>query len=341
MRRRTMKTTSFPPSAKPLRRAAVLLAALALAAPAAAAETVTFITGTLDSFEEQGYTDANGRWTWTEGAATPTVSESNGVRRLSFVLGAGQSLEYHPLVDCPTNGTADVVVSNAMLHVAAALPVSANPDHQASITAAKPAGEETAAYYGWAGAMTNNVPVWFRLAGRTPVEGEEVDVTLSFDYAADPATVSYRVGETPLSSATNAEQTAFALATAYRKVRYLSFTGMGSIGAMAGTVVVFDTTPPAIEPGEGLVAGDPPAVEVTADGFVVRFRTKKAGVTYTLLSSATLSRDDADWTPVVGEKASYESKAIAESAPDGERIELAAPIPGNQPVQFYRIRAAW
>lgn len=144
--------TRFSPSA------AFAAAILSCALSAPAAETVTFITGTLDSFEQQGYTDANGTWQWTPGAAAPTVSESNGVRRLSFVLGAGQSLEYYPGIDCPTNGTAEVVVSNALLHVAAALPTAANPDHQASITAAKPAGEETAAYYGWAGAMTNDAP---------------------------------------------------------------------------------------------------------------------------------------------------------------------------------------
>ena len=322
--------------------APALAAALALLAVPSAAETVSFITGTIDSFEAQGYTDANGRWTWTEGAASPTVSESNGVRRLSFALGAGQSLEYHPQVACPTNGTADVVVSNALLHVATALPATANPDHQASITAAKPAGEETAAYYGWAGAMTNGAPVWFRLAGATPAEGAEVDVTMKFDYRADPATVSYLVGETTLSSPTNAEQTAFALATAYRKVRYLAFTGSGSIGAMAGTVVVFDTTPPAVEPGEGLVDGDPPAIEAAADGFVVRFRTKKAGVTYTLLSSAKLSRDDAAWTPVEGEKATWtSSEAKVGADPDGELVALEADIPDGQTVQFYRIKATW
>ena len=322
--------------------APALAAALALLAVPAAAETVSFITGTIDSFEAEGYTDANGRWTWTEGAASPSVTTSNGVRRLSFALGAGQSLEYHPQVACPTNGTADVVVSNALLHVATALPTSANPDHQASITAAKPAGESEAAYYGWAGAMTNGAPVWFRLAGATPAGGAEVDVTMRFDYAADPATVSYLVGETLLSSATNAEQTAFALATAYRKVRYLAFTGSGSIGAMAGTVVVFDTTPPAVEPGEGLVDGDPPAIEAAADGFVVRFRTKKAGVTYKLLSSEKLSRDDADWTFVEGEKATWtSSEAKVGADPDGELVALEAPIPEDQTVQFYRVRASW
>lgn len=327
---------------RPLLPAPALAAALALLAAPAAAETVSFITGTIDSFEAEGYTDANGRWTWTEGAASPIVSTSNGVRRLSFVLGAGQSLEYHPQVVCPTNGTADVVVSNALLHVATVLPTSANPDHQASITAAKPAGESEAAYYGWAGAMTNGAPVWFRLAGATPAEGAEVDVTMKFDYAASPAMVSYLVGETLLSSATNAEQTAFALATAYRKVRYLAFTGSGSIGAMAGTVVVFDTTPPAVEPGEGLVDGDPPAIAAAADGFVVRFRTKKAGVTYTLLSSPKLSRDDADWTPVEGEKATWtSSEAKVGADPDGELIALEAPIPEGQTVQFYRIQATW
>ena len=317
------------------------LAALSLPA-AAANQTVTFITGTIDSLAAEGYTDANGRWNWTEGASAPAVSESNGVRRLAFSLKANESLEYHPEVECPTNGTAEVVVSNALLHVAAALPASANPDHQASITAAKPAGEETGAYYGWAGAMANGAPVWFRLAGAEPRgDGTEVTAALSFDYTKDPATVTFRIDDATLCSATNAEQTAFELATTYRRVRYLAFTGQGSIGAMSGTVVVFDTTPPAVEPGEGLLDDDPSAIEVAADGFVVRFRTKKAGVTYTLLSCGFLSRDDADWKPVDGEKAVYESKSIAESDPDGERIELAAPIPENQPVQFYRIRASW
>lgn len=320
-----------------------LLASLAaLALPAAAAnQTVTFITGTIDSLEAEGYTDANGRWNWTEGASGPSVTTSNGVRRVSFSLGAGQSLEYHPVVECPTNGTAEVVVSNALLHVAAALPASANPDHQASITAAKPAGEETGAYYGWAGAMTNGAPVWFRLAGAEPRgDGTEVTAALSFDYTKDPATVTFRIDDATLCSATNAEQTAFALATAYRRVRYLAFTGQGSIGAMFGTVVVFDTTPPAIEPGEGLLESDPPAVEMTAEGFVVRFRTKKAGVTYTLVLSGVLTREDAAWKPVEGDKAAAVSTAAAETG-DGEIIELSAPVPDDQPVQFYRIRASW
>ena len=109
---------------------------------------------------------------------------------------------------------------------------------------------------------------------------------------------------------------------------------------MSGTVVVFDTTPPAIEPGEGLVEGDPPAVEMTAEGFVVRFRTKKAGVTYTLVSSGVLTREDAAWNPVSGDKAAAVSTAAAETG-DGELIELSAPVPDDQPVQFYRIRASW
>ena len=318
-----------------------LLAAIAaLALPASASQTITFITGTIDSFQAAGYTDANGEWTWTAGASAPAVSESNGVRRLAFSLKANESLKYVPGVECPTDGTAEVVVSNALLHVAAALPATADPDHQAAITAAKPAGEATGAYYGWAGAMTNGAPVWFRLAGADPRgDGTEVTAALSFDYTKDPATVTFRIDDATLCSATNAEQTAFELATTYRRVRYLAFTGQGSIGAMSGTVVVFDTTPPAIEPGEGLVAGDPPAVEVTADGFVVRFRTKKAGVTYKLLSSDSLSREAA-WTPVAGEKATATS-ADSAATDDGQVIALSAPIPDGQSVQFYRIQATW
>ena len=311
------------------------LAALSLPA-AAANQTVTFITGTIDSLAAEGYTDANGRWNWTEGASAPAVSESNGVRRLAFSLKANESLKYVPGVECPTNGTAEVVVSNALLHVAAALPASANPDHQASITAAKPAGEETGAYYGWAGAMANGAPVWFRLAGAEPRgDGTEVTAALSFDYTKDPATVTFRIDDATLCSATNAEQTAFELATTYRRVRYLAFTGQGSI-------VVFDTTPPAVEPGEGLdpEANDPPAIETTAEGFVVRFRTRRAGVTYTLLSSGVLTREDAAWKPVEGDKATAVSTSTAETD-DGQIIELSAPVPDDQPVQFYRIRANW
>ena len=321
-----------------------LLAAIAaLALPASASQTVTFITGTIDSFQTAGYTDANGEWTWTAGASAPAVSESNGVRRLAFSLKANESLKYVPGVECPTDGTAEVVVSNALLHVAAALPATADPDHQAAITAAKPAGEATGAYYGWAGAMTNGAPVWFRLAGADPRgDGTEVTAALSFDYTRDPATVAFRIDDATLCSATNAEQTAFPLATTYRKVRYLSFTGQGSIGALAGTVVVFDTTPPAVEPGEGLDpdAGDPPAIETTAEGFVVRFRTRKSGVRYTLLSSGVLTRDDAAWKPVEGEKAAAVSTSAAETE-GGQVFELSAPIPDGQSGQFYRIRAEW
>ena len=99
---------------------------------------------------------------------------------------------------------------------------------------------------------------------------------------------------------------------------------------------------PAIEPGEGLVNGDPPAIEAAADCFIVRFRTKKAGVTYKLLSSEKLSRDDADWTFVEGEKATWtSSEAKVGADPDGELVALEAPIPEDQTVQFYRVRASW
>ena len=75
-------------------------------------------------------------------------------------------------------------------------------------------------------------------------------------------------------------------------------------------------------------------------GFVVRFRTKRAGVTYTLLCSDRLTREDAAWTPVEGDWSSHVSMAAAESG-DGEIVSLVAPVLGEQPVQFYRIRASW
>ncbi len=72
----------------------------------------------------------------------------------------------------------------------------------------------------------------------------------------------------------------------------------------------------------------------------MRFRTHRSGVTYTLLSSGVLTRDDNAWTPVSGQAATRVSTVAAESG-DGERIELSAPIPDDRPVQFYRIRASW
>ena len=63
-------------------------------------------------------------------------------------------------------------------------------------------------------------------------------------------------------------------------------------------------------------------------------------MTYTLLSSGVLTREDAAWKPVEGDKATAVSTSTAETD-DGQIIELSAPIPGDQPVQFYRIRASW
>ena len=86
--------------------------------------------------------------------------------------------------------------------------------------------------------------------------------------------------------------------------------------------------------------GDPPAIEMKDGRFLVRFRTRRAGVTYTLVSSAVLTREDAAWKPVTGDKTAAVSTAAAETG-DGELIELSAPVPDDQPVQFYRIRASW
>lgn len=314
----------------------------AAAAPAASTNTVRIVVGALDSFAAAGHSDTNGSWRVPEGAA-PVLSVTNGARRLAFVLKAGEGLEYHPAPPegSAENGLAEVVVSNAALSVAASLPANANPAHQASITAAKPAGEETAAYYGWAGEMTNGAPVWIRLDGAVPAgDGAEVDVGFSFDYRGAPATVSYRIGGAVLHAATNAQQTVFPLATKHRKVNYLVFTGAGSIGDLSGVVAVFVLDPSAVEPGQDLAAGDGPAVEMQADGFVVRFRTHDAGVAYALLSSPDLAAGDDAWTEVPGASASSTAEAIAASGGKGQLIELVAtPLDAKAGAMFYKIRA--
>lgn len=318
-----------------------LLLSFALAAAAAGADTVQIAVGALDSFAAAGNSDANGYWVASAGAAAPALVATNGGRRLSFLLKSGESLEYHPTpAGNPERSTAEVAVSNVTFNVGSALPASANPDHQASITVAKPAGAESAAYYGWAGAMADGAPVWIRLAGAEPSGAEaEVDVGLSFDYREDPATVSFKVDDALLHAATNAAQTVFPLATAHRKVRHLVFTGMGSIGDLSGLVAVFDLTPPAIEPGEGLIAGDPPGVEMTDEGFVVRFRTKKSGVEYELVASADLAAPEEAWLAAAAAGASETSGAAAEADADGQLVELLAAVDKNAPAMFYKIRA--
>lgn len=321
-----------------MKRLVPLLALCALSA--AAGETVQIAVGALDSFAAPGATNSFGYWTAPDGAAAQ-LSTTNGSRRLSFLLKSGEALEYHPTpAENPENSTADVVVSNATMAVAAALPAKANPAHQASITAAKPAGEATAAYYGWAGAMTNGAPVWIRLAGVDPVgAGTEVDVGLSFDYTGDPATVSFRIGDAPLHAATNETQTAFPLATAKRKVNYLVFTGAGSIGDLSGLVAVFDLDATAVEPGADLLPKDGPGVEMTAAGFVVRFRTHEAGVEYELVASRALTASEEDWLAAAAAGAAKKSTDLAESEPNGELIELLAEVDPLEGAMFYKIRA--
>ena len=313
---------------------------LALAGAGAGAGNVQIVVGALDSFEAAGNTNAFGYWTASEGAAAPQLVSTNGGRRLTFLLKSDEALEYHPTPsENPENSTAEVVVSNATMAVAAVLPATANPDHQASITAAKPAGAESAAYYGWAGAMTNGSPVWIRLAGVDPAgAGAEVDVRFSFDYRGDPATVAFKIDDTPLHAATNAEQTTFPLATSKRKVNYLVFTGAGSIGDLSGVVAVI--LPEPVEPGTDLLPNDGPGVEVTADGFVVRFRTHVAGVEYELVASADLAASEAEWLAAAPAGASVESSAVAESDPDGQLVELLAVIDDpDAKAMFYKIRA--
>ena len=304
----------------------------------AAAGTVQIAVGALDSFAAAGNTDTNGYWTASEGAAAPLLVSTNGGRRLTFLLKSGEALEYHPTPsENPENSTAEVVVSNATLAVASALPATANTNHQASITAAKPAGAESAAYYGWAGAMTNCAPVWIRLAGADPAgAGAEVDAGFSFDYRGDPATVAFRIDGALLHAATNAEQTTFPLATAKRKVNYLVFTGSGSIGDLSGVVAVFDLTPPAIEPGADLLADDPPAVEVTASGFVVRFRTHESGVGYELVASADVAASEAEWLAAAAvDSFVSDDRAKADA---GQLVELSATIDPLAQAMFYKIR---
>jgi hypothetical protein len=97
--------------------------------------------------------------------------------------------------------------------------------------------------------------------------------------------------------------------------------------------------PIAVDPGTSLTAadktnGDLP-IEVTADGFVVKFRSSQPNIVYQLVASDTVN--PADWTACtpVGDPVTSSAAASAEAT---QLITLTAPMTDN--VKFFKIKAS-
>ena len=117
-------------------------------------------------------------------------------------LAADQTLTYTAPTASDANGTADVVISNAVFTTAYELPgveAVGGIDSQAAICVyTNTTSGGPLQYYGWAGdhdgngGATTNL-TWFALSGATPVEGATNTVTMSFNYTTSPATVTFKV----------------------------------------------------------------------------------------------------------------------------------------------------
>ena len=223
--------------------ASVLACFLSASSSAFAAD---FLAGAVSSFPTG--------WS-VSGEAQPgdvaTQSGSGDTLTLAFDLADDQTLTYTAPTASDANGTADVVISNAVFTTAYEYPgveAVGGIDSQAAICVyTNTTSGGALQYYGWAGdhdgngGATTNL-TWFALSGATPVEGATNTVTMSFDYTASPATVTFKVGNTTLTP--NPVQLVNNTRT---QVTGVSFSGQGSIGEMAG-----QSAPPA--PSEFLVS---------------------------------------------------------------------------------------
>ncbi len=208
--------------------ASVLACFLSASSSAFAAD---FLAGAVSSFPTG--------WS-VSGEAQPgdvaTQSGSGDTLTLAFDLADDQTLTYTAPTASDANGTADVVISNAVFTTAYEYPgveAVGGIDSQAAICVyTNTTSGGALQYYGWAGAYTveNDVTklTWFALSGATPVEGATNTVTMSFDYTASPATVTFKVGNTTLTP--NPVQLVNNTRT---QVTGVSFSGTGSIGEMA------------------------------------------------------------------------------------------------------------
>ena len=220
---------------KALRNSLLASLAAALFLVPSAAPATSFITGAVS-----GYPTG---WTTTEGtpadAVTPT-GEAGAYTGLAFSLGEGQLLTYEGTTASEAGGTADVVIDDAVFTVAYELPGAdavGGLSSQAAICLAQISPDAAPSYYGWVGGGTADALEWTKLAGANPpADGTPVDVTMSFDYTANPATVTFKVGNDTLYPATGtAADAAIALGTSLDKVTAVSFSGEGSIAEMTGT----------------------------------------------------------------------------------------------------------
>ena len=216
------------------------LAAALLCVPSTATAT-EFLTGAVSDFPTDWSV-----WTGTDTVTGPGIeggnyARTNGVgalKRLNFDLGEDQSLTYTPDHGSDPGGTADVVISNAVFTTAYEKPgvdEVGGIDSQAAICVCTN-GNDALQYYGWAGAYTTDGTTtnltWFPLTGATPVEGATNTVTMSFNYTASPATVTFKVGNDVLEDENSVS--AFSLSTSKTQVTAISFSGQGSIAELAG-----------------------------------------------------------------------------------------------------------
>jgi len=208
--------------------ASVLACFLSASSSAFAAD---FLAGAVSSFPTG--------WS-VSGEAQPgdvaTQSGSGDTLTLAFDLADDQTLTYTAPEASDANGTADVVISNAVFTTAYEYPgveAVGGIDSQAAICVyTNTTSGGPLQYYGWAGAymVENDVTnlTWNALSGATPVEGATNTVTMSFDYTGAKPTVTFKVGNTTLTPS------GIELSTSKTQVTGVSFSGTGSIGEMAG-----------------------------------------------------------------------------------------------------------
>ncbi|MBQ9727780.1 MAG: hypothetical protein IJV65_09790, partial [Kiritimatiellae bacterium] len=222
---------------------ASLAAALVIAPRAASASTTqsrNYVTNAMAAWLAPGHVNDYGAWTFT-GESEPTDATENGVTTVSYEFDAGDTLRYAPAAPSPEGLPASVSVTGAVFQAGFVDPdVSVVAGRQAALAVLQREGDDAPAFYAWTGGMevtdggaTTNL-FWTKLAGVSFVAGNAYDVELDFDYAADPATVSFTVGGNALSDAATGTTNAFPLATAENKVNAVGFSGAGSFTGLGG-----------------------------------------------------------------------------------------------------------
>ena len=192
-------------------------------------------------------------WSVSSGSNVLDVASTSGegaAKRLEFDLDTAQMLSYTPGSSSDAGGHADVVISNTVFYTAYELPgiegVGGIDSQAALCVYTNTSSGGALKYYGWAGGHDGNGGAetnltWIALAGATPVEGATNTVSMTFDYTASPATVTFKVGDVTLyPESGSADAPAIQLSTSKAQVASIGFTGAGSFSETGGS-----TEPPA------------------------------------------------------------------------------------------------